>query len=140
MSKKFSKKLFMENQTKTSDGSIYLYILCNAIISVVALRDLIRVRYYYPDAIEKTEARKLHNELIEHIESSFNNPAFEKFKKIYKRPEFDNLKADAEMSILFGIRPDNRTMIYWSDYGESIIYSQQSLSENRYRFSDTEKR
>jgi YaaC-like Protein len=52
--------------------------------------------------------------------SNFN--LFPYFTQLF-RPN-DNFTISSEKKVIdLGIRPDNRTMIYWSDYGESIIHS-----------------
>ena len=81
----------------------FIFLLPTAISSAIALRDLIQIRYYYPNVFKENEAKKIHTELITHFESAIENDKFSMIRKFYKRPDFDNLKADYHMYKVYGL-------------------------------------
>ncbi len=60
-----------------------------AIAALYTVADLMRVRYYFPDAIESGEARRLHDSLVDVLEGVICGEGFEFITPEYKRPSFD---------------------------------------------------
>jgi hypothetical protein len=85
-----------------SDEVLRLF-LPMAVMSAVGLRDLGRIRQYYPNVIPEGEARPLHDGFVSNLRSAAEICKLERVLKIGKIPAFDDAPADVELSGMMGV-------------------------------------
>ncbi len=85
-----------------SGEGLDLLMLQFGISCAVSLRDLARIRYYYPKVLRDEEADALELSLLNHLQLCLDSPGFEKFKELPITPETDDLlEAEAVYTTLF---------------------------------------
>lgn len=101
------------DSSRTGGTPEFRCALPTALVAVMALRELIQARYYYPSAIKPQEALSLQEELIGQLEPILDMMGFEAIRKLYRRPDFDDLRADGNLlalqAVLLMRHPDVRT-------------------------------
>jgi len=69
----------------------------SAIVLVISLRDLIRIVYYHPGAIDEERAKVLHQSLVESLEGAMNHDELSAVRLIYSRPEYGDRFAETDL-------------------------------------------
>lgn len=79
---------------------------CNAaIVSVICLKELLHILYYFPDAIDHDYGMNLYKELIRQLEGSLTSDELKILKDAYSPPKYgDSLDLDS-LNVLIGFLP-----------------------------------
>lgn len=77
--------------------------LPTAVTALAGLRDLIRVRVYYPEVIPESEAKSLHNQLIAELKSALVICKLERILTVTTLPSAEQIGSDVEISALLGM-------------------------------------
>lgn len=86
-----------------ADPDLLRVALPTAVVAIAGLRDLLRVRKFYPDAIPETEANCLHEQLVTNLVSSAKLCKLEGLFEITRLPEPGEEGSDVELSALMGV-------------------------------------
>ena len=73
-----------------------------AIVSAFALKDLIRIIYYYPDAISEERGRLLHEELTQYLENALDTEGLKPIMQLYEHPEYGDHSSESILAIVSG--------------------------------------
>ena len=77
---------------------------CNqAIVSAFALKDLGRILYFYPDAINKERAQTLYSELLQYLENALETEGLKPVRELYERPMYRDHSTESNLSIVSGL-------------------------------------
>jgi hypothetical protein len=87
------------------DSVLFRLKLSTAAGAACCLRDLLSIRYFFPNAIEKQEAKRLHRILVEELEAALTGDHhLEKIaNELYNKPCDDDFDAIESMWILYSI-------------------------------------
>jgi len=79
--------------------------LSTAVTAVIGLRDLLRIRYLFPQAIQDEDASRLRRDLIDHLESALRiEPILRKIaRKLYRRPDNDEFATIGQLSVFYSV-------------------------------------
>jgi len=77
--------------------------LPTAVMSAIGLRDLRRIRAFYPDAIPEDEARSLHAAFAENLKSAAAICKLEQIFQVSPIPSFEEAGFDLELSAMMGM-------------------------------------
>jgi hypothetical protein len=92
-----------ENKPKPGNSDIPAS-LAAAVVACVALRDLVRIRQLYPNALSDDDADELHQSLVERFRAALGDKRFDDIReKLYRETELDAPSADVELSVLFTV-------------------------------------
>jgi hypothetical protein len=107
-----------------TDPEVLRVALPTAVVAAAGLRDLLRIRKFYPDAIPEAEANSLHEQLVANLVSSAKVCKLEGLFEIAPLPEPGQEGSDLELSSLMGILALNHP-----DSDEDAL-SAENMSEN----------
>ena len=84
-------------------GAEFKEHLTQAIVSVFALKDIIRILYYYPDAIDEEHWQVLHEELVQSLENALDAEGLKQVKEVYTQPKYGNHTAELDLIFVSGL-------------------------------------
>ena len=91
-----------KNESDPVDPAALRQWLPTAVTAAMAIRDLYRIRHFYPDALPSSDAATMIDELVFHLELSINAAGMkEKVAPFYERPGGDGTKFIDKMNNLF---------------------------------------
>lgn len=91
-----------EPPIEPASDEVLRFALPMAVMSAVGLRDLGRIRQYYPNVIPEGEARSLHDGFASNLRSAAEMCKLERMLKIGKIPAFEDDPADIILSAIMG--------------------------------------
>lgn len=77
--------------------------LPTAVVAAAAIRDLTRVRAFYPDVIPEAEAKSLHEQLVEQLKSAAGVCRLGPILDVTPLPAADEIGSDAGLSVIMGL-------------------------------------
>ena len=83
------------------NGEMFLVALSTAILAAMTMRNLISIRYYYPDVLNQEDYEKMRKEIISHLESAMSTSGFDKMEGCFDEMEAINLNDYNKYELLF---------------------------------------
>lgn len=78
------------------------FVLAEAVIASLALRDLYGIRRLYPDALSVDDAMEIHQLLVEHLNTALGDSRFDAIREnLYCEPCFDDSHSEGKLSLVF---------------------------------------
>jgi hypothetical protein len=92
-----------ENKPKPGNSDIPASLTA-AVVACVALRDLVRIRQLYPNALSDDDADELHQSLVEHLRAALGHERFDDIREtLYREMKLDSSVTEVELSVLFTV-------------------------------------
>jgi hypothetical protein len=78
-------------------------MLPTAVVSVMAMRELIQLAHLYPESVDQQEFASLRKQLTSTLEAILQQPGFERFLAFHQRPDALTPGSDEHLAMLFSI-------------------------------------